>query len=331
MGMKLNPLAIVLAVQGVVLIGAVGFLAGRAGHAAPVAVKHKKAPPPEEEDEAPELHPLVKPAKVAKAEKPEKAEPAEKPEPEQKAEKPEPHGEPAKLAEEKAEEPGEWKNFETKPEPAKESAKVEAEAPEKKPESTFEDVVSELVAGNSRFIEGTSKQRDVVAIRESLASEERASTVIVTCNDSRVVPEVMFDQPIGTFDVVRIPGAQVDDAAVKAVDEAVARLHAKAVLVLGHVGCAHVDKALSRAGTKKSKRPATLVSALGGLTTEEADVAAITFSAQQLQHKSKKLGRGDEVTLLRVLYTPKTGAVRWLDAEENSPPPPVTAARAGRR
>ncbi|MFT3711139.1 MAG: carbonic anhydrase [Archangium sp.] len=297
--MKLNPLAIVLAAQGVVLIGAVGFLAGRSGqsHAAPVAVKHKKVPVEEE------------------AEKEEKA--SLSPAGERVGERALPEAEPAKLGEEKPEDQGEWKNFEAKKAEEKkaEEKRPEVAKAESKPESSFESVVSELVAGNSRFVEGTSKQRDVVAIREALASEERASTVIVTCTDSRVVPELMFDQPMGTFDVVRLPGAQVDEAAVKAVDEAIARLHAKAVLVLGHVGCAHVDKALSRAGQKKVKRPASLVSALGGLTSEEANIAAVTFSAQQLQRQSKKLGHGDEVTMLRVLYTPKTGTIRWLDAE----------------
>lgn len=314
--MKLNPLAAVLVAQLVVLIGAVGFFAGRSGHpAAPAPVAKKKAPPPEEVEDV-ELHPLKKTSPPPAEAKVEAA----------------PHAEPAKLAEAdpEKEEPAEWKAFEGKPAEAA-GAEVPAKAEEKKPvaqSSTFEDVVSELVAGNARFVEGTTKQRDVVAIREALASEERASAVVVTCTDSRVVPEVLFDQPLGTFDVLRVPGAQIDDAAAKAVDEAVTRLQARAVLVLGHVGCAHVDKAMSRASQKKSSRPASLVAALGGLTTEEADVAAVTFSAVQLQRRSKVLGH--EVTMLRVLYTPKSGAIRWLDAEE-TPAPVAAAPRSGRR
>lgn len=310
--MKLNPLAAVLVGQVVVLIGALGFFAGRSGHSAPAPVAKKKSQPPRAvaEVEEVELHPL-KPVAAA--------------EPAPAAEV---HPPPAKLSDEKeTEEPAEWKSFEAKPEPVAEAPKsVEQKREAPAAPSSFEDVVSSLVAGNARFVEGATKQRDLVAIRESLASEERASAIVVTCTDSRVVPELLFDQPLGTFDVLRVPGAQVDELAAKAVDEAIARLHAKAVLVLGHVGCAHVDKAMSRAGQKKSARPASLVAALGGLTTEEGDVAAVTFSAMQLQRRSKQLG--PEVTLLRVLYTPKSGAVRWLDAEE---PTPAPAPRSGRR
>jgi carbonic anhydrase len=309
----MKPLAVVLVAQLVVIMGAIGFLAGRAGHAPPPsravaaaadderrASRPKPAPPPEVHAPAAKLG--------------ERAEPAEPP-----AE--------AKPPERKNE--SEWQAYGEK------TAGEQAPEPSKA-EPSFEDVVSGLVAGNARFVEGASRQRDVVALRESLAAGERASTVVITCSDSRVVPELVFDQPLGTFDVLRVPGAQVDDGLAKAVDEAIERLHARAVLVLGHAGCSHVDKALSRAGGARSARPATLTAALGGLQTlegaaREAAVAsaAITFSAQQLARRSKRLGHGDEVTLLRVLYAPATGAVRWLDAEE-----PVTAApapRAGRR
>lgn len=315
--MKLNPLAAVLVGQVVVLIGALGFFAGRSGHApAPVAKKKSQPPRAAAEVEDIELHPLKKTS-------------GEKPPVEKHAEDaPAPV---AKLFEEgEKEEPAEWKSFEAKPEPVAEAKAVAGKEEKQKeaPASSFEDVVSGLVAGNARFVEGTTRQRDVVAIREALGAEERASTIVVTCTDSRVVPELLFDQPLGTFNVIRVPAAQVDDVAAKAVDEAITRLHPKAVLVLGHVGCAHVDKAMSKAGAKKSSRPASLVAALGGLTTEESDVAAVTFSAMQLQRRSKVLGHGNEVTMLRVLYTPKTGAVRWLDAEEPSPAP---APRSGRR
>lgn len=201
----------------------------------------------------------------------------------------------------------------------------------------LETLIAQLADGNARFVEGVSRQRDAVAVRQALGEGERATAVVVTCTDSRVVPELLFDQPLGTFAVVRLPGAQVDEVAVRAVEDSVSRLQARAVLVLGHLGCHHVQDAVAQAGTKKSSRLSTLTGALSGLSgslqgealDDAATAASVSFSARELRRRSKPLARSAEVTLLRVVYAPRTGAVRWLDAEQE--PAPTPAPRNGRR
>jgi carbonic anhydrase len=173
-----------------------------------------------------------------------------------------------------------------------------------------------------RFVEGVSRQRDPVARRESLGDEERASAVVVTCTDSRVVPELLFDQPLGTFAVIRLPGAQLDDVAVRAVEESVSRLHASAVLLLGHFGCHHVQHALTEKGSKRGFLGRLDKKLEGEALDEAATIASVNNAARDLRKHSK-------VTLLRVVYAPKTGKLRWLDAEPD--PEPVPAPRSGRR
>ena len=279
-----KPLVLVLAAQLLVLVGAVTFMATRGSPPAPA--KHVKERPEPEPEEV--LHaPLTK--LVEKAEPPDGGD--------------------------------EWAEFPTE-KTAKATKAVEPANREVEPPAAFEAVIAQLQEGNVRFVEGATRQRDAVARRESLGDEERASAVVVTCTDSRVVPELLFDQPLGTFSVVRLPGAQLDEVAVRAVEESVSRLHSSAVILLGHFGCHHVQHALTEKGSKRGFLGRLDKTLEGEALDEASTIASVNYAARELRKHSK-------VTLLRVVYAPKTGKLRWLDAEPD--PEPAPAPRSGRR
>lgn len=102
-------------------------------------------------------------------------------------------------------------------------------------------VLGQLLEGNNRFVEGTllhpgRAPRDFL----SLAEGQAPLAVIVGCADSRVAPELIFDQGIGDLFVVRIAGNVVSGAGptVKgSIEYAVAELGARLIMVLGHTGC----------------------------------------------------------------------------------------------
>lgn len=177
-------------------------------------------------------------------------------------------------------------------------------APQEHEASSFEKMVESLVAGNARFAEGVSRQRDSVAVRVQGADQEHADAVVVTCTDSRIVPELIFDAPIGSFVVVRTSGGQVDVSTAKTVEESVKRLGAHTVLVMGHAGCHHAE--------------ASVAKALKGKPVN--DGATVSVAVKDLRKKSPWLAKGHEVTIFRLLYTPKTGVVTWLDADDSPPP-----------
>jgi carbonic anhydrase len=68
--------------------------------------------------------------------------------------------------------------------------------------------------------------------------------VILTCSDSRVPPEVIFDQGIGDLFVIRNAGNIVDDVVIGSIEYAVEHLHTPLVIVLGHQQCGAVTAAL---------------------------------------------------------------------------------------
>jgi carbonic anhydrase len=114
----------------------------------------------------------------------------------------------------------------------------------------------ELLAGNHRFTAGKrltprSRPEDF----RTLAHAQSPEAVIVTCSDSRVAPEILFDVGVGDIFVVRVAGNVTGggDVIVKgSIEYAVAELNVPLILVLGHTGCGAVKAALEHIEQKDS-------------------------------------------------------------------------------
>ncbi|APB33930.1 carbonic anhydrase [Gloeomargarita lithophora Alchichica-D10] len=113
---------------------------------------------------------------------------------------------------------------------------------------TPESVLSELLAGNQRFSESrpVNPHHDLLRVQQ-VAEHQTPSAVILGCADSRVPPEVIFDQGIGDLFVIRNAGHQATLEDIASVEYAVAVLGSKVVLVLGHERCGAVSAALAGA------------------------------------------------------------------------------------
>lgn len=107
------------------------------------------------------------------------------------------------------------------------------------------DVWASLVAGNARFVAGKPQPRPLVSQREALVAGQRPGTIVLTCSDSRVPPELLFDQSLGDLFVVRTAGQVVDAVATGSIEYAVEHLGANLIVVLGHEKCGAVTAALS--------------------------------------------------------------------------------------
>jgi carbonic anhydrase len=107
---------------------------------------------------------------------------------------------------------------------------------------------SELQDGNMRFHEGKARHiRQDVPVREGLANGQKPHTILISCSDSRLPPELIFDQGLGDLFVVRLAGNVVNDEAVASIEYAVSHLGAKLLIVMGHESCGAVGAAI---GTK---------------------------------------------------------------------------------
>lgn len=109
-----------------------------------------------------------------------------------------------------------------------------------------DDVLNELRDGNRRFVLGqTEDPRRKPQHFKPLAAGQHPMAVIVGCADSRVPPEIVFDQGIGDLFVVRVAGNVVCSTVAGSIEYAVAELHVPVIMVLGHAKCGAVHAAIA--------------------------------------------------------------------------------------
>ena len=98
-----------------------------------------------------------------------------------------------------------------------------------------------LKAGNTRFVSGALTPKDDYAeLREQLSKGQHPFAVVLCCSDSRVAPEIIFDQKLGDLFVIRNAGNVVDEDVLGSIEYAVEHLGTQLVVVLGHSSCGAV-------------------------------------------------------------------------------------------
>jgi carbonic anhydrase len=103
-----------------------------------------------------------------------------------------------------------------------------------------------LMEGNKRFVAGNLTSLSHLAQdRDQLENGQSPFAVVVCCSDSRVPPEIVFDQTLGQLFVVRTAGQVIDEAARSSIVYGVDYLKAPLLLVLGHAGCGAVDATIA--------------------------------------------------------------------------------------
>src|SRR5689334_4293492 len=103
---------------------------------------------------------------------------------------------------------------------------------------TADEALTRLMAGNQRFVAGQATHpHQEVSHRAAIAAGQAPFVTILTCSDSRVSPELLFDLGLGDVFVCRVAGNVVDDAGMGSLEYAVEHLHTPLVVVLGHEKC----------------------------------------------------------------------------------------------
>jgi carbonic anhydrase len=128
---------------------------------------------------------------------------------------------------------------------------------------TPKQVVLELQRGNARFWSGTPERPELNAMeRRALIIAQAPSVAILSCADSRVPVEILFDQGLGSMFVVRVAGNILDPTAMGSLEFSVKYLGVKVVMVMGHEACGAVKGAFSMSNSDLDKQPAYLQTVL---------------------------------------------------------------------
>jgi Carbonic anhydrase len=107
---------------------------------------------------------------------------------------------------------------------------------------------SELASGSRRFVLGKSEPRDLLARRKELAKAQHPRVALLSCVDSRVPPELIFNEGLGGLFVVHSTGENADRLAVGSFVYAIEHLGTVVIVVMGHQSCGAVKAPYSLSG-----------------------------------------------------------------------------------
>ncbi len=194
--------------------------------------------------------------------------------------------------------------------------------------------IQRLIRGNKRFAEGKARHpHESPNWRHSLESGQHPYAVILGCADSRVCPELLFDQGFGDLFVIRVAGNIIDVDVTASIEYAVDHLDSMLVVVLGHTHCGAVTATLDHLAEADGE-PKEIVSLLHriepaiagvpqGLAREDrinlAVEANVRYAVERLSAvpDMKKNVRRRNVRIVGAVYDMHTGIVNMLDAADN--------------
>jgi carbonic anhydrase len=115
---------------------------------------------------------------------------------------------------------------------------------------TADEALQKLIDGNRHYVEQqmTNQQMSTQSVRESLAKGQKPYAIILSCSDSRVPPEIIFDKGLGEIFVVRVAGNVPDPIVLGSIEYAAEHLGSPLIMVLGHERCGAVTAAVDAKG-----------------------------------------------------------------------------------
>ncbi|MBK1839052.1 carbonic anhydrase [Azospirillum sp. YIM B02556] len=166
---------------------------------------------------------------------------------------------------------------------------------------TPDEALRRLTAGNARYAANTSRNRDHSAGRAARAQSQHPFAGIVSCADSRVAPEILFDQGPGELFIVRVAGNFVNDDGLASLEYGVKVLNIPLILVLGHTGCGAIGATIKtiRDGTQLPGHLPVLIDALkpgveAAMARKPADLMA-EATAENVRHNVRRLAEAEPI------------------------------------
>jgi carbonic anhydrase len=194
---------------------------------------------------------------------------------------------------------------------------------------TADAVLAELKAGNQHHVAHLYKQPHESAARQSeLVQGQQPHAVILTCADSRVAPEIVFDQGLGDLFTIRVAGNIAADAEVASIEYAAEHLHTPLVVVMWHQSCGAVAAAVA-GGEAPGHLPALIdairpaVDKARGLPGDLAanamriNVEMVVARLRSSQPLLAGLVASGKLRIVGAVYSLENGKVTWL--EEGTP------------
>lgn len=188
--------------------------------------------------------------------------------------------------------------------------------------ATGDEAIAVLMEGNTRFVDNKPQVRDTADIKEiwtSISTGQEPFATVLTCADSRLGPELIFDQFVGDIFVVREAGNLAESPTnIGSLEFGHAVLKSKAIVVLGHSACGAVQAALEGAspgGNIQSIVDAIRPGVVGAANLDDAIVRNVRAVMETVRTRSKLLKDAEQAGALKIVgavYDIKSAVVRFL-------------------
>lgn len=171
-----------------------------------------------------------------------------------------------------------------------------------------------LKKGNIQYMETYRYNGDISKdkVIDSQKSGQKPYAIVLTCSDSRVIPEGIFSAGLGELFVIRIAGNVVDSHQLGSLQYALEHLGVKLILVMGHGNCGAIEAAISGGG----EGPVSLIieEIKNAIGAETQDYPACKLN---VEHSIKKIKQGldlpKDVLVKGAIYDIGDGSVEFLD------------------
>lgn len=187
---------------------------------------------------------------------------------------------------------------------------------------THSEIKQRLQDGNARFVEDKldGKLQDTTR-RTELTAGQQPFAIVLSCADSRVVPELAFDTGLGELFVLRVAGNIANTETIASIEYAVAHCGSKAIVVMGHQSCGAVTAAMGGGDNGYNLNillsqitPAIAASPEGAHVNDVVKTNA-KMTADDLVNRSKIIGdavRSGDVEIMSAYYNLDSGKVEFL-------------------
>ena len=193
------------------------------------------------------------------------------------------------------------------------------------------EALQRLQEGNERYLAGeggAASRQDIAA----LAAGQSPAVILLGCSDSRVVPEILFDQHLGELFVVRVAGNVASPEVMASIEFAVLRFGSPLLVVMGHTDCGAVSAAIAELSEPTSDTPRNIkglvdrmIPAIKSVRPHQdedgawmrqavrANVAASLRHLLQTSGPIKEAVGAQTLTAVGAEYNLSTGVVEFLD------------------
>ena len=174
------------------------------------------------------------------------------------------------------------------------------------------EALQKLKEGNLRYLDAKSNPGDISLLLRKKTCEEGQSpyAVVVTCSDSRVIPESIFSAGIGELFVIRVAGNVIDNHQLGSIEYAADHLGSKLVVILGHSHCGAVGAALSGEPSGYVKYITDEIRKAIGEEKDELKASCLNMVRDGLKLGDEK---EDGVKVCGAIYHIDSGKVEFLD------------------